>query len=215
MHTGLRLLKILTMLGVGKESSKTSNKVEESLVMEISFPEVSGWRHSLGTSIMGRRQEIWFTFTLSTKLCFWCVVREALVTGSGQIRSKSTVVGIKTRHMKSFCWINETLSKAQRTRELSSFIKVTAFKWHQNSTSKSLPNFSFKILITASNNASTSIFWQIFRFKTSTKHHRQNLDQTVVNTFLSISTLTSSRSFALAFSKARVTSVKSTKQQLV
>ena len=147
MHTGLRLLKILTMLGVGKESSKTSNKVEESLVMEISFPEVSGWRHSLGTSIMGRRQEIWFTFTLSTKLCYWCVVREALVTGSGQIRSKSTVVGIKTRHMKSFCWINETLSKAQRTRELSSFIKVTAFKWHQNSTSKSLPNFSFKILI--------------------------------------------------------------------
>ena len=152
MYTGLILLKILTMLGIGKESPKTSNKVEESLVMEISFPEVSGWRHSLGTSIMGRRQEIWFTFTLSTKLCFWCVVREALATSTGQIRSKSTE-GIETRNET---WNHSVWLKKNWQRDNG------PEGWVLSPKSLRLSNIkTYLIFVTVATDMSVKFFWPV------------------------------------------------------
>ena len=110
---------------------------------------------------------------------------------------------------------------------------------HQNSASEFQPNFSFRILtkLLAQNVDQTwaSKSWPNFSFKISTELQlqnlsldilnnlqRQNLYQTVANTHSMIiliiaksATQTTSTSFELASSHTRVTSIKSTKRQLV
>ena len=61
------------------------------------------------------------------------------------------------------------------------------------------------------------ISWRKYGFKISTKHQLQNIDQIFVNTLFSINNRNTKtpRTFELALSKARVTSVKSHQHQLV
>ena len=119
----------------------------------------------------------------------------------------------------------QNLSKASKSLPKFSFkifTKPQLQNFYQTSTSKSRPkisfNFSAKPHLILTNfqpqhhyQTSALISWPKSRFKISTKSQPQNFDQTVVNTLLSISnTMTTSRSFELASSKSRVTSVKST-----
>ena len=121
---------------------------------------------------------------------------------------------------KRVAW--KTLPKAQRTRGLSC-AEVNAFLKHPNLTPKrfnklQLQSFGENLLQNL-DKTSLSISWQIFRFKISTKPsiNFKILNQTVFYTRAhsqasTSATLTTSRRFELASSKARVASVKSTKK---
>ena len=110
----------------------------------------------------------------------------------------------------------------------NSSLKISTKLKPQKSASKSWsilsPNIvtnllSFKIStkVQSQNLDQTSISWPKFRCEISTQPQLQNLDQTSLtrSSASTSATLTKSRSFDLASSKARVTSVKSTEQQPV